>query len=88
MRQVRFRFLGRSGESIEQVRSAPGPIAYANGIDKSLMIYAQVVRLLLLLLVYWMVLIYPWGFRIYSRVVEGIIRVDSFRAQSPSRSMV
>jgi hypothetical protein len=38
-----------------------------------LMIWAQVVRLLLLLLVYWMVLIYPWGFRIYSRVIEGIV---------------
>jgi len=45
--RVRFRFLGRSGESVEQV-----------------------VRLLLLLLVYWMVLLYPWGFRIYSRVIQ------------------
>ncbi|ELR23350.1 uncharacterized protein ACA1_069340 [Acanthamoeba castellanii str. Neff] len=54
---VRFRFLGRSGESIEQV-----------------------VRLLLLLLVYWMVLIYPWGFRIYSRVIEDDI-ADAFEKQ-------
>ncbi|ELR16747.1 uncharacterized protein ACA1_019990 [Acanthamoeba castellanii str. Neff] len=45
--KVRFRFLNRSGESIEQV-----------------------VRLLLLLLVYWMVLIYPWCFRIYTLVIQ------------------
>ena len=43
----------------------------------SLVFCAQVVRLLLLLLVYWLVLIYPWGFRIYSRVIEGIVSVHA-----------
>lgn len=30
-------------------------------------------RLLLLVLVYWFAMTYPWGFRIYARVVEGTL---------------
>ncbi len=68
------------------MRSAPGPIeiAYANVLTRAPTDdLCQVVRLLLLLLVYWMVLIYPWGFRIYSRVIEGIKCVVSFHLYNP-----
>jgi hypothetical protein len=31
----------------------------------------QVIRLLLLIVAYWLILTYPWAFRIYTRAVEG-----------------
>ncbi|ELR18066.1 Frizzled/Smoothened family membrane region protein [Acanthamoeba castellanii str. Neff] len=40
----------------------------------------QVVRLLLLIVAYWLILTYPWAFRIYTRVIEDDI-ADAVEAQ-------
>lgn len=40
-------------------------------IDHPTYVFLQVVRLFLLILAYWLLLVYPWAFRIYARVIQG-----------------
>jgi hypothetical protein len=36
----------------------------------------QVIRLLLLIVAYWLILTYPWAFRIYTRAIEGSLSLS------------